>query len=119
MRISDWSSDVCSSDLIAVLAREAQREPVLRLAPVPPLPDPPRQFVRQVVADRIAAFGHDFSLGRAYFLGKLAHCSLPGRLAWIDAALGQLPMVAGRSTTAAHEEGGKAVGKANSWEARS
>src|SRR3546814_6978498 len=25
MRISDWSSDVCSSDLVAVVAREGQR----------------------------------------------------------------------------------------------
>src|SRR3546814_13576646 len=98
MRISDWSSDVCSSDLIAVLAREAQREPVLRLAPVPPLPDPPRQFVRQVVADRIAAFGDDFSLGRAHFLGKLAHCRLPGRFARIAAAPGHLPLEIGRAS---------------------
>src|SRR3546814_3722071 len=52
MRMSDWSSDVCSSDLLSVDLRWLRRaDPVVRTRP-------PHLFTRQFVADREIARLH-------------------------------------------------------------
>src|SRR3546814_19389070 len=48
MRISDWSSDVCSSDLEAEAEQPGDREPALRRG----LPPPRHRQYREAVGDR-------------------------------------------------------------------
>src|SRR3546814_4921462 len=58
MRISDWSSDVCSSDLIGVVAGEAIEEPALPLPAPAALPQFADQVVGKVVA-KLVGRGRD------------------------------------------------------------
>src|SRR3546814_1798643 len=55
MRISDWSSDVCSSDLRAWATRPPQKapRPVTRTRLPMPLPEPDRLTVAQHVVERL------------------------------------------------------------------
>src|SRR3546814_5288440 len=80
MRISDWSSDVCSSDLVAAL---------------PDLADERR---RQVVAQPVAALGENLRLVGPDLLVQLAQRRFLGGLAGVDAALRHLPDELGRAS---------------------
>src|SRR3546814_14245556 len=52
LRISDWSSDVCSSELFCVGDEIVARRPARRLHP----PDSPREYVRNGSRGRIVGF---------------------------------------------------------------
>src|SRR3546814_16760897 len=59
MRISDWSSDVCSSDLVGIGTQKAREIPFLPLAAIPPLPELSDQILGQAGGQPAGRFGHD------------------------------------------------------------
>src|SRR3546814_20618990 len=81
MRISDWSSDVCSSDLFNLAQCEGLRP---GLAPDPePLPE--REIV-PVAEEVIAASGVDFRTGgaKAYYVQRADYVQVPPQPAFYE-----------------------------------
>src|SRR3546814_6339684 len=95
MRISDWSSDVCSSDLIdvGIGTQKAREIPFLPLAAIPPLPELYDQILGPVVGQPAGRFGDDLHQpgGDSGFLLHFAERGDAGLLALVDTALGHLP----------------------------
>src|SRR3546814_19685890 len=53
LRISDWSSDVCSTDLLEFIAAEPPDQPLVADRALKPLCDLLEQFVAGLVAERV------------------------------------------------------------------
>src|SRR3546814_4161141 len=106
MRISDWSSDVCSSDLVefrcmasrrrvdadfALLALEEEGEPALRLAAILPFQADPDEMGRQVIIDPAAGFPQEGNRSHAGLFIEFAIGGCQCVLALVDPALRHLP----------------------------
>src|SRR3546814_13009760 len=103
MRISDWSSDVCSSDLVLALAA---------IFAAPHLAD---QMIGQVVEIFFAAARDDFdqSAMDAGFLAEFADRRFLGLLAIVDSALRHLPGFARGIEPLADEDAAVEIGRAS------
>src|SRR3546814_11804018 len=62
MRISDWSSDVCSSDLIAAIRGEGTSNDYLP----PEVPALPAFALQRAVSTMVRDLGHDYWTGTVY-----------------------------------------------------
>src|SRR3546814_9300180 len=113
MRISDWSSDVCSSDLVAVLAHETHQEPALALAAILATPHLADHMVGQVIKIFLAAALDDVDEA-AVDAGFLAQLAVRGGfciLAGVDSALRHLPRLARCIVSLADEDAPVAIGQ--------
>src|SRR3546814_9165925 len=119
MRISDWSSDVCSSDLIVEVspARAVELVPILRLEAVG------RAAYEEGVLDMdVHGIHHGFLRGLAARGGKVVN---DARVEAIERKAGRWELRAGGETYAAPvvvnaagawaDEIGRQIGRANVW----
>ncbi len=81
---------------LGVRAEEARGEPFLRLAAIFSAPHLADEIVGQVVEQPVARLAHDFGVGRADLLAKLAQRGGARLLHPVDSALRHLPGVAVR-----------------------
>src|SRR3546814_18089644 len=95
MRISDWSSDVCSSDLISHERRELlpvrRQEPVVEVrrdavlaprdrVPLPPADDQPADLLAEVVEEVGVAHGRHTRVDAVAGLGGIGRAECRGRV---------------------------------------
>src|SRR3546814_15511317 len=66
MRISDWSSDVCSSDLMATDVQAAVDVPLLHIA------DPTAERIKAAGFSKVGLLGTAFTMEHAFYKGRLA-----------------------------------------------
>src|SRR4029079_16894821 len=79
---------------LALLAEEADREPLLILSDVAPAPGLADEVRRQVVAQPTACLTEDFYRAYAALLDQLAKCRIGRIFVGVDAALRHLPPLA-------------------------
>src|SRR3546814_20217581 len=75
LRISDWSSDVCSSDLLAAAARRGARPGVRRAPPPLPWAPRPRDERKRVVSGKSVSVRVHIGGRRIITQKKRAECS--------------------------------------------
>src|SRR3546814_1513068 len=97
MRISDWSSDVCSSDLVPVVRADTKFQPVY-------VGDVARALVAALAAPE--AFG-----GKTIELGGPDVLSMRALLQWIAAAIGRDPAFVDLPDPVARRSEERRVGK--------